>query len=80
MECREVLVEFDWEADETASKFDHEGLRVKKSRGLYAAFPNSGETSNGEEKYWRVADEAMERTWCDEPAFPGMKRTGDPSS
>jgi hypothetical protein len=32
----------------------------------------------GEEKNWRVAEDAMERTWCDEPAFPGMKSTGEP--
>ena len=38
----------------------------------------SGDMTYGEEKYWRVAEEAMERTWWDEPAFPGMKSTGVP--
>ena len=39
---------------------------------------NSCDTTNGEEKYCLAADDAMERIWCDDPAFPGMKRTGKP--
>jgi hypothetical protein len=38
----------------------------------------SGDIMYGEEKYCLVAEEAMERTWWDEPAFPGMKSTGIP--
>ena len=39
---------------------------------------NSGDMTYGKEKYCLVAEEAMERTWWDEPAFPGMKSTGVP--
>ena len=38
----------------------------------------SGDTRYGEEKYCLVAEEAIDRTWWDEPAFPGMKSTGVP--
>jgi hypothetical protein len=34
--------------------------------------------TKGDEKYCLEAEDAMDRTWCDEPAFPGMNKTGTP--
>lgn len=39
---------------------------------------NSSDTTNGDEKYCLAADDAIERTWCDDPALPGMNKTGRP--
>lgn len=41
---------------------------------------NSCDTTNGDEKYCLAADDAIERTWCDDPAFPGMNKTGKPAA
>lgn len=34
--------------------------------------------TDGDEKYCLAAEDAMERTWRDEPAFPGINKTGTP--
>jgi len=34
---------------------------------------------DGDEKYCLAAEEAIDRTWRDEPAFPGMNNTGMPT-
>jgi hypothetical protein len=74
---REILIELDYMCQFSSIKKSGAKIRpspAKKSRGLDI------DASCFSWKNWREAEDAIERTCLEDPAFPGINRTGNPLS